>query len=1059
MLPLFVYKCFVLLVSLFKKGVGGVMVVKKREYLLRGSTDYNTATDEELFLLSLSEEDKLRDFYDFYNSRARIYEKLNLGIPNAYQRYWMYWRFKGGSVITTGPVGIGKTTFALIEALLCEKKSIVVVPTKALAIGIYEKLKSMNELSGKGRKILVYDRKTKESIKSGEFDIAVLTSQAFRVIYPEIGWKSSLSIVDDVDAFVKNPKNLDRLMDVTKGSIILSSATFKASPSQMKRLREQFGISFVKTRLMGYRNVADIYDVALDEKDLLKKVANFILLAGSGGIVFLPRGYDEKVFLKYFNDRGIRAEIGSSESLKLLEEGKVDVLLGKAAFYGTLVRGIDMPDTIRYVVFAGVPRGEIVIKKDSDISRWWKGFIGGTVPDTWQEIVKIIKEVAPSKMWSVNVEDGEITISYPDLTTYIQASGRTSRFTGKDFTFGLSFVVDSKERLNVFIRKATLYGISFERIADVDIEVLIRKTIISRKENQGDVRLRGALMLVESPHKVDTISLLLGGGVFRYVQTSSGWVVKIAEVSFGTNLIVIGATVGHTSDIVEKSPDYWEYPTLYGVSVEGENFYPIMDTIKMFDKGQAVVVPETVDNVRDKLEIIKVYRNIASIVDEIWLATDPDSEGERIAYEVGAYLSPFNNALKRLEFREITRKAIVNAMGSAKDIDTYRVDAALTRRIEDRWVGFFLSERLSEGLKKKGLSGGRVQSPVLGWIIDRYNQSRKSKIVYRVAVPFIDKFYVEVDEKPPMSLLIDSINIYEEEKHPLPPYSTDSLLADASRILGFSSSYTMQLAQDLFEGGFITYHRTDSVRVSDDGIKVARMYLESWKKEVFHPRRWDLSNVPSVGGAHECIRPTKPIDGFQFWDVPRVKGNYTRDHGKLYGLIFRRFMASQMISAVLKMLAIDWKDWQTWKIPVEAVVKGYLEMYSDIKLFTISKYPRAKEVVQPLIDTLRRPTAWPMKEEDVIRQMKERSIGRPSTYGKILQTIKDRGYVKVSPKGFLIPTLLGMRVWNYLKEKFPQFVSENRTASLYKRMDDIESGKVEYMDVLREVFKEIKESL
>lgn len=1035
------------------------MEIKKREYFLRGSLRYKTITDEELYTLRVPLEVLDKYFYSYYKTREDAYRSIGLGVPNAYQRYWIYQRYRGGSVVTIGPVGIGKTTFSLIEALLCRGKAIFIVPTKALATTVYEKILSMNETLNTGKTILLYDKKTKESIISGDFHIAVMTAQAFRVIYPEIKWRSRLSIVDDVDAFMKNPKNLDRLMNVTRGSMILSSATFKASPRQRQRLREEFGISFRSSRFVGFRNVEDIYSIYETRDQMLDDVVRFIQVMGKGGIVFLPRGADEGELLETLQRAGIRADVGSPETLEDLSEGKLDVLVGKAAFYGVLVRGIDMPDVIRYTVFVGVPRGEIVLKPDADISKWWSTFIGGPVPSDWQEIMKKVKEVADRKAWSVSEEENGIRIIYPDITTYIQASGRTSRFTGSGFTFGVSFVADTDEKLMLaFMRRASLYGITFQHKDEVDIEALREKVDLSRehKEKEGQIPFRSYLMLVESPHKVETIASLLGGGVFRYIETSGGFIVRVAEVSFGTMLIVIGATIGHTSDIVEVSPRRWPHQVFYGVSIEDSGFYPIMDTIKMFDGGQAVsLVPDGIEY-RDKLDIIRVYRNLALAVDGLLIATDPDSEGERIAYEVGAYLAPYGKSVYRMEFREITRKALLQALEDIRQIDTRRVEAALVRRIEDRWVGFFLSERVSKYFGRKGLSAGRVQSPVLGWIIERYQLSRQQKDVYRVAFPFIEDFYIEIEDKPDDIVTVESASVEVREKSPLPPYSTDLLLSDASRILGFSASYTMDLAQALFEGGFITYHRTDSTRVSEDGIKVAKMYItEKYGEELFHGKYWDIQTSEHMQGAHECIRPTRPIDVMEFWDVVRGRDEYTKDHGRLYGLIFRRFMASQSVNALLKYLTVLLKGFDNIEVPMEVEKEGYLVFFKDIKIYSLRYVPEVGSQVSLNVEVVKKPLAWPMREEEVIRQMKEKGIGRPSTYGKILETIKKRGYVRVSPKGYLIPTKIGIQVYDYLNREFHEFISPDRTALLYKKMDGVEDGEYEYMELLKEVYDEV----
>ena len=1029
------------------------MKIRKREYFLRGGKDFTLTTDEELYSAKVDISRVYSDWWSFYSGRVNVYKKAGIGEPNAYQRYWMFQRFKEGSVITLGPVGIGKTTFALIEALSCKEKVVIIVPTRALANNIYQRLLQLMEMVGVEKTVVLYEKKVRDDVVKGNFHIAILTSQAFRVIYDDISWHSSLSIVDDVDAFTKNPKNLDRLLNITDGGIILSSATFKASPTQRKKLIEKFHISIKRSRFVGFRNIEDVYKDVDSTDELKGQLISFIRQMGPGGVVFLPQGAREDEWLSFLRDNGINAAIGSEESLSLLAEGKVDVLVGKAVFYGVLVRGIDMPTAMRYTVFVGVPRGQIVLKRESDISRWWKTFIGGSVPHQWDMVISKINEVSEQKGWVVNASENEIRIWYPDITTYIQASGRTSRFVGHTFTFGVSLVLEENRHLLLtFLRKASLYGITFSVLDDVDVSMLRKQVDESRKKtiDTSQPIFRSHLLLVESPHKVDTIASLLGGGTIRYVQTGL-FTVKLAEVSFGTSLLVIGATTGHTSDIVEVAPRQWPYPHRYGVSVEEDGFFPIMDTIKMKDNTTAVVV-DGEEGYRDKLDLIKLYRTLAAVVDDVLVATDPDSEGERIAYEVGAYLHIVAGRVGRVRFREITRRALSHALESVDTINTGRVEAALTRRIEDRWVGFYLSEKLSGYMGRKGLSGGRVQSPVLGWIIERYDRSKSKKTVYRVVFPFIDGFYYETEEMPPEEVSISRVEIYNEQKHPLPPYSTDTMLSDASRMLGFTASYTMKLAQDLFEGGFITYHRTDSTRVSDDGKHVAKIYIsQHYGEEMYQGRSWDISLQAYAQDAHECIRPTRPIDVYEFWDVA---GDMTRDHGRLYALIFRRFMASQSVDAVLKMLSFVADGIGEITVFIDVIREGYLVFFRDVKVYplTVNDIPR---IVKIDVSAIERPVAYPMKEEDVIKAMKEQGIGRPSTYGKILDIIKRRKYVYVTPKGFLIPTKLGRAVWEYLRQHYPHFVSTERTRALYEKMDAIEDGKVDYMDVLREVYREI----
>ncbi|NOZ92623.1 MAG: intein-containing reverse gyrase, partial [Dictyoglomi bacterium] len=230
---------------------------------------------------------------------------------------------------------------------------------------------------------------------------------------------------------------------------------------------------------------------------------------------------------------------------------------------------------------------------------------------------------------------------------------------------------------------------------------------------------------------------------------------------------------------------------------------------------------------------------------------------------------------------------------------------------------------------------------------------------------------------------------------------------------------------------------------------------EKYGEELFHGRYWDIQTSEHMQGAHECIRPTRPIDVMEFWDVVRGRDEYTKDHGRLYGLIFRRFMASQSVNALLKYLTVLLKDFDSIEVPIEVEKEGYLVFFKDIKIYSLRYMPEVGSQVSLNVEVVKKPLAWPMREEEVIRQMKEKGIGRPSTYGKILETIKKRGYVRVSPKGYLIPTKIGIQVYDYLNREFHEFISPDRTALLYKKMDGVEDGEYEYMELLKEVYDEV----
>ncbi|RTZ68583.1 MAG: reverse gyrase, partial [Aquificaceae bacterium] len=459
-----------------------------------------------------------------------------------------------------------------------------------------------------------------------------------------------------------------------------------------------------------------------------------------------------------------------------------------------------------------------------------------------------------------------------------------------------------------------------------------------------------------------------------------------------------------------------------------------------------------------------------------------NTEGEKIAWDLYEILKPYNPNIRRMEFHEVTKRAIINAINNPRRLDENLVSAQMVRRIADRWVGFELSRLLQEHFNKPWLSAGRVQTPVLGWVIERDKQYRTKKgavFVYlpnaeknkrRVSVSweFEDKKLAREFYKNLKEVKVRVISKRQEEKKPAPPFTTDAMLKEASEKLRFSASKTMQLAQELFETGFITYMRTDSTRVSDVGIAIAKEYIgENFGKEYFYPRHW------GEGGAHECIRPTHP------WDTEELRSmmlsgqiqRLTKDHLRLYELIFKRFMASQMKPATVEVSKIevtpilDNDNLPTPKVEKEevtAVVEDGFNLVSPLEVhfvkegtFKVEEEPDQNSESAMKVYKLV-PLSYPFTQGSLIEEMKKRGIGRPSTYAQIVQKLLDRGYV-IERKNYLFPTKLGKEVYNYLirLKSAEKFVKEEFTRILEELMDKIERGEVHYIDVLKDLFEEV----
>ncbi|RLE53869.1 MAG: reverse gyrase [Candidatus Methanomethylicota archaeon] len=673
-------------------------------------------------------------------------------------------------------------------------------------------------------------------------------------------------------------------------------------------------------------------------------------------------------------------------------------------------------------------------------------------------------------------EEGKTFILIPDVMTYIQASGRTSRMFAGGLTKGLSIVVvDDDHLLKGLIKRSKwiIDDIEWRELKEVDLKSILaeidRDRLVVKQLREGKIRvefkdpMKTALMVVESPNKARTIANFFGKpSVRRYDE------LKVYEVSTGELLLMITASGGHIYDLVT---DVGYHGVL--LPKDAGTFLPVYSAIRrclncgyQFSDDLDKCPKCGSSQLRNALKILDFIRTLCEEVDLVLIGTDPDTEGEKIGWDLAALLTPYAKEVKRIEFHEVTKRAILEALKSTRDFDTNLVEAQIVRRVEDRWIGFELSKRLWSAFKRKGLSAGRVQTPVLGWIIDREREFKESfRNVYSVFLPYGIKLELIEDEVTEKPIIIEQVkakirvlDILEEDVHPPPPYTTDTYLHDASRKLGLTAPEAMQIAQDLFELGFITYHRTDSTRVSTFGQYVAKEYLSekfgNQAEELYLPRNW------GEAGAHECIRPTRPMDVNRVREliaegiITPIKP-LTKKHLLTYDMIFKRFIASQMKPAKVVKQKMEINVLGTSKI-VERIIEikepGFLTINPILKV----EVKVEEGEVKPLkIDVKRKALVTLYTHGDVIKLMKERGIGRPSTYAKIVQTLIQRGYVMETKRKKLLPTKLGKSVYRYLASKYGDLVSEKRTAMLEDIMDQIERGERNYVEVLNKLYREI----
>ncbi len=503
--------------------------------------------------------------------------------------------------------------------------------------------------------------------------------------------------------------------------------------------------------------------------------------------------------------------------------------------------------------------------------------------------------------------------------------------------------------------------------------------------------------------------------------------------------------------------------------------------------------------IKGKEKLVEELKEAADKSDEIFLATDPDREGEAISWHLAYLLGLDVEDHNRVTFNEITKTAVTNGIEHPRAIDMDLVNAQQARRILDRLVGYKLSPFLSQKIRR-GLSGGRVQSVAVRIIVDRENEIRKfvpeeywtldAKFIPRGSrKAFPASFYGDVDGKIKISNKEQADKILAEledaeyqvvkvkkgtrRKSPAPPFITSTLQQEASRKLGFQARRTMKVAQELYEGvevadmgavGLITYMRTDSLRISEDAVKEAADYiLERWGKKYLPdtPRKFKVKANAQDG--HEAIRPTMPN-----LSPDQVKDSLTSDQYKLYKLIWERFIACQMSNCLQSTTQADIqaKNYIFKASGYTVTFDGYTVLYEEGK----DEEEEAKGAL-PVLEN-----GMPLKckelvgnqhftqppprytEASLIKALEENGIGRPSTYATTISTITAREYVTRENKT-LKPTELGEVITKLMKEHFPKIVNIKFTAQVESELDEVEHGKEEWTQQLHTFYDEFSDTL
>ncbi|WP_443639105.1 type I DNA topoisomerase, partial [Anaerotignum faecicola] len=552
------------------------------------------------------------------------------------------------------------------------------------------------------------------------------------------------------------------------------------------------------------------------------------------------------------------------------------------------------------------------------------------------------------------------------------------------------------------------------------------------------------LVIVESPAKAATIGKFLG------------------------NNYKIEASMGHVRDMPKSQ---------MGIDFE-HDFEPKYITI------------------RGKGELLGKLRKDAKAADKVYLATDPDREGEAISWHLLHALNlGEEKPISRITFNEITKTAVKKSITEARDIDMDLVDAQQARRVLDRVVGYTISDLLWKKVKK-GLSGGRVQSVALRLICDREGEIREfipeeywtlgAKLKDADGKVFEAKFYGKGETKTELAneaetnevldglkgkdFAVTDVKTGSRQKKPVAPFTTSTMQQEASKHLNMATQKTMMIAQQLYEGvnvkgegtvGLVSYIRTDSFRISDEAYEAAVAFIKETYGDAFvNPERIVYKSKGKTQDAHEAIRPT---------NVSRtpesIKDSLSKDQYRLYKLIWERFVASQMSPAVYDTLSVKLSagDYTFRASGSRLRFSGFLEAYSKgeeedekvIPKLTQGDILQAEQLL-PEQHFTQPPARY--TDASLIKTLEEIGVGRPSTYAPTLTTIQARHYVTKEAKN-LFPTELGEMVDEIMKTYFPDIVDIDFTANMEKRLDDVEMGKEEWKQIIRDFYPDFKKSV
>lgn len=506
--------------------------------------------------------------------------------------------------------------------------------------------------------------------------------------------------------------------------------------------------------------------------------------------------------------------------------------------------------------------------------------------------------------------------------------------------------------------------------------------------------------------------------------------------------------------------------------------------------------------IRGRGDILSRIRKEAKNASQVYFATDPDREGEAISWHLYHVLGVDESKACRIEFNEVTKKAVQAAIKHPRQLDMGRIDAQQARRALDRLVGYKISPLLWAKVKK-GLSAGRVQSVATRMVVDRENEinafipeeywdistrcairSGKKNQLFTARLATVDGNKVQVHNEKQASdirklieqdsFTISDVKVKEKKRMPAPPFTTSSLQQEAGRKLSFTTSRTMQVVQQLYEGidlegegtqGLVTYIRTDSVRISDDALEAVRTFIPvKFGPDYLPAEKNEYKGRKNAQDAHEAIRPT---------DVTRtpesIRASLNREQFMLYRLIYNRFIASQMAPAVYQTMTAEitgkhvglrfYGEHKTFAGFTALYEEGTDDAVNSVEMTLPVLEDNQKVTIQDIISD-QHFTQPPSRytEASLVRTLEENGIGRPSTYAPTISTIISRGYVSREKKR-LYPTELGIMVTDMMEKYFADIVDTEFTANMETRLDQVEEGSADWKQILREFYPDFQKTL